>query len=262
MEQLRVIKIGGNVIDDPELLDKFLTDFAAIDAAKILVHGGGKLANKLASDLGVEVKLVDGRRITDETTIEHVTMVYAGFINKNIVALLQAKNCNAFGLSGADGNAIRAVKRPVAAIDYGFVGDLPSDAVNVSLLTSLLKSGLVPVFSAITHDGEGQLLNTNADTIAASLAISLSENYTSSLVYCFERRGVLKDVTNENSVIKQIESSRFSFLQEEGIISEGMIPKIKNAFDAINRGVGDVFIGSSEDLSLLENGEFGTRLLK
>lgn len=262
MEQLSVIKIGGNVIDDPVLLDQFLQDFATVKGAKILVHGGGKIASKLAVDLGIETKLVDGRRITDQRTMEVVTMVYAGLVNKNIVAKLQAENCNALGLSGADGNAIRTVKRPVKDIDYGFVGDIPDEAVNVSLLANLLSSGFVPVFSAITHDGKGQLLNTNADTIAATLATALSERYSCSLLYCFEKKGVLRDVNDDDSVIREIKSSSFIALQEEGIISEGMIPKIKNAFDAIENGVKDVFIGSSDDLYLLEKNKFGTRLMK
>jgi acetylglutamate kinase len=262
MEQLRIIKIGGNVIDHPELLEEFLKDFSRLKGAKILVHGGGKLANRLASSLGYEAKLVEGRRITDEKTLEIVTMVYAGLVNKNIVAKLQAQKCNALGLSGADGNSIKAVKRPVKDIDYGFVGDIPSDAVNVSLLAKLLSEGFVPVFSAITHDGKGQLLNTNADTIASTLAIALSNSYKTSLIYCFEKKGVLKNVDDDNSVIREIKSSSFSTLQEQGIISEGMIPKIHNSFEAIKQGVEEVFIGASDDLALLELGTFGTRLLK
>lgn len=262
MEHLRIIKIGGNVIDHPELLDKFLKDFSKLKGAKILVHGGGKLANKLAADLGYEAKLVDGRRITDEKTLDIVTMVYAGLVNKKIVAKLQAQNSNALGLSGADGNAIKAVKRSVKEIDYGFVGDIPEDAVNVNLLSKLLSEGFIPVFSAITHDGAGQLLNTNADTIASLLAVSLSKQYRCSLIYCFEKKGVLENVEDENSVIKEIKSTSFIPLQQQGIISDGMIPKIHNSFEAINKGVEEVLIGSSHDLALLENDTFGTRLLK
>lgn len=261
MKQLSVIKIGGNVIDNPALMDKFLQDFSALKGEKILVHGGGKIASKLATDLGIEAKLMDGRRITDGKTIEIVTMVYAGWVNKSIVAKLQAQNCNAIGLSGADGNALRANKRPVKEIDYGFVGDIPDDAVNVPLLSNLLDAGFIPVFSAITHDGKGQLLNTNADTIAATLATSLSAHYDCSLLYCFEKKGVLKDVNDDDSVIREIQFSAFESLQKQGIISEGMIPKIHNAFDAIKKGVKDVFIGSSADLNLLEKNKFGTRLM-
>lgn len=250
------------MIDHPELLDEFLKDFSKLRGAKILVHGGGKLANRLASDLGYEAELVEGRRITDKTTLEIVTMVYAGLVNKNIVAKLQAEGCNSLGLSGADGNSIKAVKRPVKEIDYGFVGDVPSDAVNTNLLTKLLSEGFVPVFSAITHDGKGQLLNTNADTIASTLAIALSGLYKCSLIYCFEKKGVLENVDDENSVIKEIRSSSFISLQEQGIISEGMIPKIHNSFEAIGKGVDEVFIGASHDLAQLEANTFGTRLLK
>jgi acetylglutamate kinase len=262
MKNLRIIKIGGNVIDHPELLNKFVKDFSKLKGAKILVHGGGKLANKLASDLGYEAKLVDGRRITDEKTLEIVTMVYAGLVNKNIVAKLQAENCNALGLSGADGNSIKAVKRPVKEIDYGFVGDIPEDAVNANLLNKLISDGFVPVFSAITHDGSGQLLNTNADTIASVLAVALSKFYTCSLIYCFEKKGVLENVSDENSVIKEIKSSSFIPLQQQGVISDGMIPKIHNSFEAINKGVKEVLIGASHELALLETNTFGTRLLK
>jgi acetylglutamate kinase len=189
-------------------------------------------------------------------------MVYAGLINKKIVAKLQAQKCNALGLSGADGNAIMAVKRPIKDIDYGFVGDIPDDAVNVNLLSKLLSGTFVPIFSAITHDGNGHLLNTNADTIASVLAVALSDRYKCSLIYCFEKKGVLENITDENSVIREIKSSSFSSLQEKGIISEGMIPKIHNSFEAINRGVEEVFIGASHDLALLEENTFGTRLLK
>ena len=216
----------------------------------------------MATDLGIEAKLVDGRRITDEKTIDVVTMVYAGLINKKIVAKLQAINCNALGLSGADGNALRAKKRPVTEIDYGFVGDIPNDAVNIRLLNQLLVDGFMPVFCAITHDGKGQLLNTNADTIASSLAAALSSHYECSLLYCFEKKGVLKDVNDDNSIIREIPSSSFLALQQQGVISDGMIPKIKNAFDAIENGVKDVFIGSSGDLLLIEENKFGTRLMK
>lgn len=262
MEHLRIIKIGGNVIDHPDLLDKFLKDFATLKGAKILVHGGGKLANKLANDLGYEAKLVDGRRITDEKTLEIVTMVYAGLVNKNIVAKLQALESNALGLSGADGNAIKAMKRPIKEIDYGFVGDIPDDAINVNLLSKLLSENFVPVFSAITHDGTGQLLNTNADTIASVLAVALSKLYRCSLIYCFEKKGVLENIKDENSVIKEIKSSSFITLQQQGIISDGMIPKIYNSFEAISKGVEEVLIGASHDLTLLETDSFGTKLSK
>lgn len=262
MGDLKVIKVGGNVIDDPEQLSQFLKDFSQLKDRKILVHGGGKLANKLASDLGHEAKMVEGRRITDEKTLDIVSMTYAGLVNKNIVAKLQAIACNALGLSGADGNTIKAIKRPVRDIDYGFVGDVSSESVNVELLDKFLSIGVVPVFSAITHNGDGQLLNTNADTIASVLAVALSKVYDCSLVYCFEKKGVLKDIDDDNSVLTQIKSSEFKNLQDQGIISDGMIPKIHNSFDAIKEGVKEVLIGSSRELSLLEERAFGTRLIK
>src|SRR5690606_10722498 len=220
MNKLTVIKIGGNIIDNPDDLKRFLIDFSAIEGAKILVHGGGKIATKLAADLGVEAKMVDGRRITDDQTLDIVTMVYAGLVNKNIVAGLQMHKCNAIGLSGADGNCIQAIKRPVKSIDYGWVGDILKDSVNVDSLSSFLNSGFVPVFSAITHDGNGKLLNTNADTIASSIAVALSSVFESSLIYCFEKKGVLRDVDDDNSVVSEIRESDFLPLLEEGVRSE------------------------------------------
>lgn len=262
MNKLTVIKIGGNIIDNPDDLKRFLIDFSAIEGAKILVHGGGKIATKLAADLGVEAKMVDGRRITDDQTLDIVTMVYAGLVNKNIVAGLQMHKCNAIGLSGADGNCIQAIKRPVKSIDYGWVGDILEDSVNVDSLSSFLNSGFVPVFSAITHDGNGKLLNTNADTIASSIAVALSSVFESSLIYCFEKKGVLRDVDDDNSVVSEIRESDFLPLQEEGVVSGGMIPKLHNAFEAINKGVKQVLIGQAADLPLLKENRFGSRILK
>ena len=262
MNKLTVIKIGGNIIDNPDDLKRFLIDFSAIEGAKILVHGGGKIATKLAADLGVEAKMVDGRRITDDQTLDIVTMVYAGLVNKNIVAGLQMHKCNAIGLSGADGNCIQAIKRPVKSIDYGWVGDILKDSVNVDSLSSFLNSGFVPVFSAITHDGNGKLLNTNADTIASSIAVALSSVFESSLIYCFEKKGVLRDVDDDNSVVSEIRESDFLPLQEEGVVSGGMIPKLHNAFEAINKGVKQVLIGQAADLPLLKENRFGSRILK
>lgn len=261
-EALSIIKIGGNVIDNSEKLNHFLKAFADLEGYKILVHGGGKMATKLADEMGVEAKMVDGRRITDVETLRIVTMVYAGLINKNLVAQLQKYGCNAIGLSGADGNLIKAKKRPKAAIDYGFVGDLNENSIETENLTKLIESGFVPVFSAITHDGEGQLLNTNADTIASALAVAMSKHYETSLVYCFEKKGVLLDVNDENSLVQELKSASLEDLKAKGIIADGMLPKLHNAFDAINKGVKEVFIGKADDLSLLKNkGEFGTRLV-
>jgi acetylglutamate kinase len=261
MQALHVIKIGGNVIDNSENLHRFLKDFAALDGYKILVHGGGKVATQLSGTLGIESKLVDGRRITDIETLRVVTMVYAGLINKNIVASLQAVNCNAIGLTGADGNFIKAKKRPVKTIDYGFVGDIDENSINPQNLASLMEAGFVPVFSALTHDGEGQLLNTNADTIASALAVALSKLYDTTLIYCFEKKGVLQDIDDEDSLIREIDPDRYEELKEKQIIAGGMLPKLDNAFTAIGCGVKAVIIGHADELGKLkQNQSFGTRL--
>lgn len=260
--KLRIIKIGGNIIDEPQLLANFLTDFNTLEGKKILVHGGGKIATELASDMGVEAQLVDGRRITDDAMLDIVTMVYAGLVNKKIVAQLQARGCDAIGLSGADANSIKAVKRPAKIIDYGWVGDLLGDSVNTKTLSSLLESELTPVFSAITHDGQGQLFNTNADTIASSIAVALSSLYSVSLLYCFEKKGVLRDVDDVKSLLTEIREEDFIPLQQEGVVAGGMIPKLHNAFAAINSGVTEVLIGQAADLNLVEKNQFGTRIMK
>ena len=262
LEKIVVIKIGGNIIDHPEGLSRFLDRFASLRGRKVLVHGGGKIATRMAADLGIEATLVAGRRITDEAMLRVVTMVYAGLTNKQIVAGLQARNCNGLGLSGADGNSIKTVKRPVKDIDYGFVGDILPASVDDDAITALVERGFVPVFSAITHDGSGQLLNTNADTIASALAVALSSRYATSLVYCFEKRGVLRDVHDENSVITEIKAADFEGLQASGIVSDGMIPKLHNAFDAIAKGVREVCIGHADELHLLHEQRFGTRMVK
>ncbi len=262
MEKLTVIKIGGNVIDNSEKLYEFLKAFADLEGHKILVHGGGKMATKLAEDMGVVAKIIDGRRITDIENLRIVTMVYAGLISKNLVAQLQSFSCNSIGLCGADGNLIKAKKRPIAAIDYGFVGDLDEKSIERENLSKLIESGFIPVFSAITHDAEGQLLNTNADTIASALAIAMSKNYETSLIYCFEKKGVLMDVEDDNSLVKELNLISYEDLKAKGIIADGMLPKLHNAFEAINKGVKEVFIGKADDLSELKiKGEFGTRLI-
>ena len=260
MEPLYVIKIGGNVIDNSENLYNFLNDFASLKGHKILIHGGGKIATDLSHTLGIEPKMVDGRRITDIETLRVVTMVYAGLINKNIVAQLQRVGCNAIGLTGADANLIKATRRPVKDIDYGFVGDLNSNSVDSQKLSALLQTDVIPVFSAITHDGQGQLLNTNADTIASSIAVAMSGLYKTSLVYCFEKKGVLRDVNSDESVIREISSSEFESLKADNIIAGGMLPKLENAFRAITSGVNDVYIGKSDELAYLDGELFGTRL--
>lgn len=263
MEKVYIVKIGGNVIDNPAALEKFLTDFSKIAGQKVLVHGGGKLATDLAKQLNVPQEVVNGRRITDAETLKITAMVYAGLINKQIVASLQSKNVNAIGLSGADGNSIQSSKRKIADIDYGFVGDLDVKSVNANFVASLLRLTIVPVFSAITHDGKGQLLNTNADTISAALAVALSGSYDVQLNYCFEKKGVLKDVEDDDSVIETITPVDYKQLLSDGIISKGMIPKLDNAFDAIQKGVKSVVIAHANDLlnTTHENKHAGTKLI-
>src|ERR1700754_3393234 len=254
--QLSIIKIGGNIIDDEARLLGFLDSFAAVPGKKILVHGGGKLATKVAEGLGVQQQMIDGRRITDAETLKIVTMVYAGTINKNIVAQLQARGCPAIGLTGADGNAILSHKRTHASIDYGYVGDV--DQVNNSLLTSLLLLDKTLIFAPITHDGKGQLLNTNADTIAQELARGLSATFEVSLIYSFEKSGVLLNAEDEASVIGRINPSYYEELKASGAIFAGMIPKLDNAFAALRSGVARVIIGRAEELPQLLTGSSGT----
>ncbi|MBD1427668.1 acetylglutamate kinase [Sphingobacterium arenae] len=258
---LHIIKIGGNVIDDDIQLQSFLEKFAALQGKKILVHGGGKIATRIAADLGIRAKLVDGRRITDKPMLDVTTMVYAGLTNKHIVSSLQKYGCDALGLCGADGNTIKAVKRPVRKIDYGYVGDILVDSVNTLNIKKFLEAGFTPVFSAITHNGLGQLLNTNADTIASALAVSLAKIYETKLIYCFEKNGVLRNVDDPESVIKSIKADEFETLKEDKVIYEGMIPKLENAFDALGKGVKNVYIGNALNLHKYQQGEFGTCLL-
>jgi len=249
MKTIIILKIGGNVIDSPPVLDKVLRDFAAWQTPRILVHGGGKIASKLMGNMGVVPKMVEGRRITDRETLDIVTMVYAGLINKNMVATLQSHACNAIGLTGADANLIPAVKRPVKDIDYGFVGDLKPGGIETTMLTTLIQNGLVPVMAPITHDGAGSLLNTNADTIASNVAMALVETFRVQLVFCFEKRGVLRDTDDEQSVIDLMDMPLFLKYKEENIITAGMIPKLNNAFDALKNGVDEVRICSPENLT-------------
>jgi acetylglutamate kinase len=254
MERLTIVKVGGKVVEEKESLNQLLDHFSQIRGKRILVHGGGRMATSLAEKLGIETKMVDGRRITDEATLEVVTMVYAGLVNKNIVAGLQARGCNSIGLTGADLNVIRAKKRPVKDIDYGFVGDILG--VNTSELRLLLNEEVVPVMAPITHDTHGQLLNTNADTIAADLAIELSNYFTVNLFYCFEKKGVLLNPDDENSVISELTIDRFKELQTDGVINEGMIPKLHNGFNAMRNGVSQVLITNPNLISMAR----GTRL--
>ncbi len=263
-QKLIIVKIGGNVIDNKKALSVFLKQFASITENTILVHGGGKLATELAKKLDIPVQVHEGRRITNKETLDIATMVYAGLISKNITAQLQAKGRNAIGLSGADGNCIKAGKREVKEIDYGFVGDLNSASVNISFFNELLKQGICPVISAITHDGSGNLLNTNADTIASALSVALSEFFEVKLVYCFEKSGVLKDVNDESSLFRKINAIEYAFFKQSGIINGGMLPKLDNAFGALSNGVNLVHIGRSEQLLELIKTEnhAGTTLYK
>ena len=285
---IRVVKIGGNVVDNPELLKKFVRDFAAMPGMKVLVHGGGVMASQMQRSMGMVPQMIEGRRVTDEETLRVVTMVYAGWCNKNITALLQAEGCNAIGLTGADGNAIKARKRPPVhveslnqEVDYGFVGDVSAESVNAKFIYSLLEKGIVPVFNAINHDGEGNLLNTNADTIASSVATAMANyqyrtrrevccrceecthcsddgrlTHEVELLYCFEKDGVLYDKDDDASVIPEIDREKFAQLKEEGRVADGMIPKLTNSFKAIDSGVARVVIKHARNLS----GTIGTTL--
>lgn len=278
---IKVVKIGGNVVDNPELLKKFVKDFASMPGMKVLVHGGGVMASQMQKDMGMVPVMIEGRRVTDEETLKVVTMVYAGWCSKNITALLQAEGCNAIGLSGADGNAIKARKRPPVHVeslgedvDYGYVGDVTAESVNSGFIYSLLERGIVPVFNAINHDGDGNLLNTNADTIASSVAIAMAGyRYRSprevccrceecthcsddgrlthevELIYCFEKDGVLYDKDDDESVIPEISRERFAELKSEGIVADGMIPKLTNSFKAIDSGVARVIIKHAGNLT-------------
>lgn len=252
MSMLSIIKVGGKVVEEAPSLSALLNDFVHLPGLKILVHGGGRSATKLSERLGIETQMVNGRRITDAETLNVVTMVYAGLVNKNIVASLQARGVNAIGLSGADLNLIKAKKRAVGEIDYGFVGDVVS--VQTDEISQLLKSEVVPVVAPITHDGNGQLLNTNADTMASALATALAPLFDVNLVYCFEKPGVMLDQNDNNSVIASLNHGEFKRLQGEGIINEGMIPKLDNGFAAIDAGVKKVIITNIEGL---KGGSFG-----
>lgn len=277
---IRVVKIGGNVVDNPELLREFVRDFAAMPGMKVLVHGGGVMASQMQKEMGLAPVMIEGRRVTDEAALKVVTMVYAGWCSKTITALLQAEGCNGIGLSGADGNAIKASRRPPVhieslgkEIDYGYVGDVTGESVNAGFIYALLERGIVPVFNAINHDGAGNLLNTNADTIASSVATAMANyryrsprevccrceecthcsddgrlTHETELIYCFEKDGVLYDKDDDNSVISEISRSRFEELKKEGIVADGMIPKLANAFKAIDSGVARVVIKHARNL--------------
>jgi acetylglutamate kinase len=246
MNKLTIVKVGGKIVENDSSLHALLTNFAEIEGYKILVHGGGVLATKIAEQLGVESRMVEGRRITDVDTLRIVTMVYAGLVNKNIVASLQALNINAIGLTGADLNIIRSRKRPVKTIDYGFAGDV--EEIHTETLKLLLNNEFVPVLSPITHDRQGNLLNTNADTIANETAKALAKHYDTTLIYCFEKSGVLLDENDENSVIHEINISLFDEYKTKGVIRGGMIPKLENALQAVEKGVKQVIITKASEI--------------
>lgn len=278
-DMIKVVKIGGNVVDNPVILKEFIREFAAMPGMKILVHGGGVMANRMQKAMGMEPVMIEGRRVTDEDALRIVTMVYAGWCSKSITALLQAEGFNAIGLCGADGNAVRADRRPPMEIegrgktDYGYVGDVTAESVNAGFLYSLMEKGITPVLCAINHDGNGNLLNTNADTIASSVAIAMAGyryrsprevccrceecthcsddgrlTHETELIYCFEKNGVLYDKDDEGSVIPELDRRSFERLKAEGMIADGMIPKLTNAFKAIDSGVRRVIIRHASDL--------------
>lgn len=253
---LKVIKIGGNVIDNPKALADFLRLFASLEGPKVLIHGGGKIATQLAKDMGIESKMIDGRRVTDETSLRIVTMVYAGWINKSIVAALQAEGCTSLGLSGPDGGMVQAKKRNPIPVDYGFVGDI--EEVNGKALAQLIEAGYAPIFAPITADASGQLLNTNADTMAQAIAIALSDFFQVNLVYCFEKPGVLRDPQDDHSVIPSIHASYFEELKANGTVTAGMIPKLENALKAVSKGVHLVRLCLADHLM---NENLGTNIL-
>ena len=248
IKNINVVKIGGNVIDDPTALATFVDIFSKLEGPKILVHGGGKEATRLSKEMGIETIMIEGRRVTDRATLDIVTMTYAGLINKRIVALLQAAGCNALGFSGADGNIIKATRRPANPIDYGFVGDIDPKDVNDTLIRILLEAGITPVICAICHDGNGTLLNCNADSVASAIAIGASRIAPTVLTYCFEKAGVLADVDDDNSVIPLITKENFGDLKENGTVAKGMIPKLTNALDSAAKGVKEVRICKAENL--------------
>lgn len=255
MEKLIIIKVGGKIVEDPASLKQLLADFSNIEGHKVLVHGGGRSATAVAAKLGIESRMVNGRRITDEETLKVVTMVYGGLVNKQIVAGLQALGLNALGLTGADLNYMRSEKRPVKEVDYGYVGDVKE--VNAVILADLIALDVVPVLAPLTHDKLGNLLNTNADTIAGEAAKALADYFEVSLMFCFEKKGVLKDENDDDSVIPELTPSLFEEYVQSGVIQGGMIPKLENAFDALNAGVKKVIITRAD----LIDKDYGTNVI-
>lgn len=247
MEKLTVIKVGGKIVEEPDTLARLISDFSVIPGKKMLIHGGGRSATRTAAEMGIESVMVDGRRITDANMLRIVTMVYGGLVNKNIVAALQANGVNAIGLTGADMDIIRSHRRPVEPIDFGYVGDV--DRVDAEALGRLTEAGIVPVVAPLSHDGKGSMLNTNADTIASEVAQAMARLYDVTLVFCFEKPGVLADADDDNSVVPTINLTKFSELKKKGIVAGGMIPKLENAFRAIDAGVGEVVITRADAIA-------------
>lgn len=254
-EKITVIKVGGKIVEEQATLAGLLNRFAAIEGNKVLIHGGGRSATRIAAQLGIESRMVDGRRITDREMLEVVTMVYGGLVNKNIVAGLQARGINALGLTGADCNIIRAHKRPVKSVDYGFVGDV--EAADGAMLSKFIEQGITPIVAPLTHDGKGNLLNTNADTMAAETAKALAAHYDVTLIYCFEFPGVMRNPEDESSLIATITRESYAALLADGTVNGGMIPKIDNAFNAIESGVGKVIITRADAI----DGTQGTHII-
>lgn len=257
MKTLKVVKIGGKLIENDAKFSSFLQDFAALQGPKILVHGGGNLATEIASRLGYETKIIDGRRITDQNSLDVIVMTYGGLINKRVVARLQGLQTNAIGLCGADGLSIISTKREIKEIDYGFVGDIAE--INAGFIISLLEQGITPVFSAISCTLEGELLNTNGDSVAAEIAIAMSRHYTTHLNFCFEKKGVLANAQDEESVIKVLDRTLYESLKEKKIIGDGMLPKLHNCFNALDKGVTNIFLG---DFTLLKSNSVSTKIKK
>lgn len=252
MEKLTIVKVGGKICEEPDTLSSLLNDFAAIEGKKLLVHGGGRLATRMAERMGISTHMVDGRRITDDAMLEVVTMVYGGLVNKNIVAGLQARGVNALGMTGADMNILLSDKRPVKTVDYGWVGDVKKACP--SALKKLIDEDVVPVIAPLTHDGKGHILNTNADTMAGETAIALARYYSVQLVYCFEKEGVLRNENDDSSVIPAIDAQMYNELREQGIVSGGMLPKLDNAFATLDAGVEKVLITKACNLSDMSKG--------
>lgn len=246
-EKLTIIKVGGKIVEEPETLARLLADFAKVEGRKLLVHGGGRSATKMAAQLGIETKMVDGRRITDEAMLEVVTMVYGGLVNKRIVAGLQAAGVNAVGLTGADMNVVLSHKRPVKTVDYGWVGDV--ERVDADAIATLIDGGYCPVIVPLTHDGKGNMLNTNADTMAGEMAKAMADRYDTTLMFCFEKAGVLRDENDDNSVIAEITPEVYARLKADGIVSGGMIPKFDNAFACVEKGVSSVVITRADQIA-------------